>query len=276
MTPKFITQYRPLTARPFLRNRTYEEHIPCKPLRPYVRCFWSSEGIEGDRDEQLIRVIPDTCMDIIIDMNYTKQTVKSMLYGIQDDTVMVGQGKEKETVLRFAVRFPFWAVRRFLKLDMNGLCNQALDLELLMPGCNTEFEKLLYCRSLEELIACMETYLLGNFQPEGYNPNLYNSIEYLLRSKGRARVSDICGYSAVSQRQMERMFKQEVGISIKRTASLVRYQNVWREVILKEHFNVQEAVERYGYADQSHLLNEFKRFHGLWPSQAKLEALESR
>ena len=75
---------------------------------------------------------------------------------------------------------------------------------------------------------------------------------------------------------MERMFKQDVGISIKRTASLVRYQNVWREVILKEHFNVQEAVERYGYADQSHLLNEFKRFHGLWPSQAKLEALESR
>lgn len=276
MTPNFINQYHPLTARPFRRNRTYEEQIPCKPLRPYVSCFWSSEGIEKSGADGLIRVIPDTCMDIIIEINYTKQIIKSCLCGIQDDTVMMEQGKEKEETVRFAVRFPFWAVRRFLTLDMSALYNQVLDLDLLIPGCNSKFEELFYCHSFEERITWMEAYLLGIFKPEGYNPNLFNSIEYLLRSRGRAPVRDICGYSTVSQRQLERLFKQEIGISIKRTASLVRYQNVWREVILQEHFNVQKAVGRYGYADQAHLLNEFKRFHGLYPSQAKQEALERR
>lgn len=189
---------------------------------------------------------------------------------------MLEQGKEKEETVRFAVRFHFWAVRRFLNLDMSDLYNQTVDLDLLMPGCNDVFEELFYCQSFEERITWLEAYLSGIFNPEGYNPNLFNSIEYLLQSKGRATVRDICGYSNLSQRQMQRLFKQEIGISIKRTASLVRYQNVWREVILQEHFNVQKAVGRYGYADQAHLLNDFKRFHGLWPSQAKLEALERR
>lgn len=276
MTPNFITQYHPLTARPFRRNKTYEEHIPCKPLRPYVACFWSSEGIEKGGNDGLIRVIPDTCMDIIIEINYTKQIIKSCLCGIQDYTVMMEQEKEKEETIRFAVRFPFWAVRRFLTLDMSALYNQVLDLELLIPGCNSKFEELFYCHSLAERIAWMESYLLGIFNPEGYNPNLYNSIAYLLRSGGRAPVRDICGYSAVSQRHLERLFKQEIGISIKRTASLVRYQHVWREVIQQNTFHIQDAVCRYGYADQSHLLGEFKRFHGLYPIQAKQEALERR
>ncbi len=276
MTPDFITQYHPLTARPFRRNKTYEEHIPCKQLRPYVACFWSSEGIEKSGADGLIRVIPDTCMDIIIEINYTKQSIKSRLCGIQDDTVMLEQGKEKEETVRFAVRFYFWAVRRFLNLDMSDLYNQTIDLDLLMPGCNVAFEELFYCRSFEDRITWMESYLLGIFNSEGYNPNLFNSIEYLLQSKGRAMVRDICGYSAVSQRQMQRLFNQEFGLSIKRTASLVRYQNVWREVILQEHFNIQKAVDRYGYTDQAHLLNDFKRFHGLYPSQAKQEALERR
>lgn len=110
---------------------------------------------------------------------------------------------------------------------------------------------------------------MSDFYNQTVDLDLLKPIGYLLRSKGRSRVKDISGYSSLSQRQSGRIFKQEIGISIKRTASLVHYQNVWREVI-------QEAAVRYGYADQSHLLGEFKRFHGLYPSQAKREALERR
>lgn len=62
---------------------------------------------------------------------------------------------------------------------------------------------------------------------------------------------------------------------MKRTASLVRYQNVWREIVGQKEFRIQDAVYRYGYSDQSHLLNEFRRFHGVWPDQAKASPLWS-
>lgn len=276
MIPQFAVQYHPIAARPFLRNRSYEEHIPCEPLRPYVACFWSSEVSEEYMAARQVRVIPDTCMDIIIDINYTKNTIKSKLCGISDYAVKVEQGGSHDNIIRFAARFYFWAVGRFFHLDMNSIYNQALDFELLIPGCNDTFQELFYCQSLEERISWMESYLLRILMPDNYHTDLYNSIDYLLRSEGRALVRDICGYSTISQRQLERLFKQEIGLSIKRTASLIRYQNVWQEVIRQEHFDIQKAVGRYGYTDQSHLLNEFKRFHGLWPSQAKLEALENR
>ncbi|MEY8531996.1 helix-turn-helix domain-containing protein [Blautia pseudococcoides] len=68
---------------------------------------------------------------------------------------------------------------------------------------------------------------------------------------GNISVKEICEYSCVSQRQMERLFLQNIGMSIKRTAGLIRYQNVWRDVVKQERFDVQDAVYRYGFSDQS-------------------------
>lgn len=273
MVPAFYTQYHPLTSRPFLKNDTYTEYAPSKALRPYIACFWTTHRPGRDESRQVL-VIPDTCVDIIIEVNHTKQTVKSRLCGIQDYSVTVEQKAADDEISSFAVRFYFWAVRLFLDVNLRDIYNMSLDFDLIKPGCSREFERFLDCGTVGARIAWMEQYLLSRLDMEAYNPNLYNSIEYILQSKGSATVKEICGYSTVSQRQMERIFKQEIGISVKRTASLVRYQNVWREVAKKERFDPLEAVYRYGYADQAHLLNDFKRFHGLWPEEARTAALE--
>lgn len=62
---------------------------------------------------------------------------------------------------------------------------------------------------------------------------------------------------------MKRLFRQETGILIKRAASLVRYQNVRREVVYRERFETQEATGQFGYAGQTHLLNDLKQFHSV-------------
>ena len=89
-------------------------------------------------------------------------------------------------------------------------------------------------------------------------------------------MKEICEYSCVSQRQMERLFLKEVGLPIKRIAGMVRYQNVWREMVSSKEFNIQDAVYRYGYTDQAHLLKEFRRFHGMAPEEARRIARENR
>ena len=223
-----------------------------------------------------MRVIPDTCMDIIIEINHTRQSISSRLCGLQDCTFMVEQGRGGDRVTKIAARFYFWSARLFLDLELGETANRVLDLELVQPGCNREFEPLFYHRSMGESISWLEGYLLERLETNRYNPNLYNSIDYLLRAGGNAVVKDICANSCVSQRQMERLFKQNIGLPIKRIASLVRYQNVWGEVVRRERFEIMDAVHRYGYADQAHLLNDFKRFHGIWPEQARRAALAWR
>ena len=304
----FETPYRPLTSRPFLSNSTYAEYLPGEALRPYVSCFWAS-GVSGGEADVLeaaateadvpeaevpgaavpgaagretallagtVRVIPDTCMDIIIEINHTRQSISSRLCGIQDCTFMVEQGRGGDWVTKIAARFYFWSARLFLDLELGETANRVLDLELVQPGCNREFEPLFYHRSVEESISWLEGYLLERLETDRYNPNLYNSIDFLLRTGGNAVVKDICANSCVSQRQMERLFRQNIGLPIKRVASLVRYQNVWGEVVRRDRFEIMDAVHRYGYADQAHLLNDFKRFHGIWPEQARQAALAWR
>lgn len=273
MTPSFYTQFCPLTSRPFLKKKIYEEIAPCDALRPYVACFWSAERAGQDGADGIVRVIPDACVDIIIEINHSGQKISSRLCGLQDGPFIAGQRGRDEDVTQFAVRFYFWAVHLFFRLDLDGLFNRMVDFELIESGIGHKFQELFSMGTVAERIAWMETYLLRKLDSTGYNPNLYNAIDCMLKSRGSANVRDICACSSVSQRQMERLFKQDIGISMKRMSSLVRYQNVWREVAAQERFAVQEAVYRYGYSDQAHLLNEFKRFHGLWPDQARCAAL---
>ena len=64
--------YRPITANPFRNNKMYTEISPCPALAPYICCYWgTSESISTSEYYQLKNdlVIPDICMDIIINTN---------------------------------------------------------------------------------------------------------------------------------------------------------------------------------------------------------------
>lgn len=41
-------KYMPLTASPYRRDKFHIEIPPCDALKPYVRCFWGTEGISHD------------------------------------------------------------------------------------------------------------------------------------------------------------------------------------------------------------------------------------
>lgn len=269
---KLNSLYHPITSRPFLSNHTYREYLPCISLRPYVACYWST----SDKDAKEILVIPDTCMDIIINVNHTTQQITGYLCGMQDRPFRTVQKTSKDHVTRFAIRFHFWSAHLFMDLDFRETRNQLIGLDALGPSWNALFEQFFYLKDLNQYIACVELFLLNQLNEIHANPNLLNSIHRILTTSGRTSIEDICTYSCISQRQMERLYRREIGLPIKRIANLVRYQNVWKDMILIRHFDVQDAVFRYGYADQSHLLNEFKRFHGVTPKEAKTIALQSR
>lgn len=122
----------------------------------------------------------------------------------------------------------------------------------------------------------MERYLLGKLTERESCAALYNSIDRIIETAGRASLKEICEYSCVGQRQVQRLFNKKIGLSAKRISCLVRYQHVWWDMVNSEKFSIPEAVTRYGYADQAHLLNEFKRFHGMTPREAMQIVLENR
>ena len=73
---------------------------------------------------------------------------------------------------------------------------------------------------------------------------------------------------ALSPRQLERRFDAAMGLSPKALAGLMRYQLLWQDMALNPRFNALDAVARFGYADQAHLLHDFHHRHGMSPREA--------
>lgn len=272
--------YRPLTSRPFLSNRLYKEYRPCVRLEPYVSCYWMMEE-EGKMAEEEnagagIPIIPDTCVDVIVRVNHTKQKVTGYLCGLQDRPFSSTGRGQKDVVTSFAVRFYFWSAGLFFRLNWKEASNGQLELEALGKEWERLFAPFLSMTDMAERIAAVEAFLLKKLEEAAGNPALLNAVHQMLVSSGRTAVKEVCEYCCVSQRQMERLFLREVGLPLKRIAGLIRYQNVWRDLVTAERFDIHGAVYRYGYTDQAHLLKEFKKFHGMTPEEARAFALLNR
>ncbi len=266
------TVYRPLTSQnPALENR-YE---PCFRLKPYIVTFWGTQGLDTGmvKESEPLLVIPDTCADIIFEMDYRNNRFSGHYYGINDIPFMASTVVETPFISTFAIRFHFWAVHLFADSPLNDSLNISANAEEYFPGWNSFFEKVMLTTStLKERIPIAEKFLLSKLDVDKSSANILNAAYSIIHSKGTNSVKDVCSYSAVSQRQMERLFLKHIGVSMKKVSSLVRYQNIWQEIVYGKNFNIQDAVMKYGYTDQSHLINEFKKYHGMTPNQAVMFA----
>ena len=165
----------------------------------------------------------------------------------------------------------------FSDRDFVGCKNHAFPVEEFFASLKAELQPLLFdVPTLSGKIAVAERLLLKKLCIERINSDLANSIHYMLKSEGRAKISDICAYTAVSERRLERIFSYNVGVSPKTFSSLLRYQLLWQEIVFLRQFNVLDAVERFGYTDQAHLLNDFRRRHLMTPKEAVEFALKNR
>lgn len=274
--------YMPLTANPLSFGTTYTEITPCDALKPYIRCFWGSQLSHNFSDHVDSRVTtnssfathslvtPDTCMDIIINVNYSKNEVQSVFCGINDQPFVSEAQATTDFISTFAIRFYAWAVPLFSSDDLKGVTNIFCKSEHYFPTLTKKLEQMVCAfPDLIKRAGHAEVFLLEEVNLNRVNINVMNAVYTMLKNTGNIQMADLSHYTSISIRQLERLFKLHIGMSPKKLASLIRYQNVWSEVLHQPYINIQDLVHKYGYTDQAHLLNDFKRFHTMTVSKAK-------
>lgn len=236
----FHRRFRPLTATPFAAR----EVPPCKPLLPYVRCFWQKPLTSSPL------VIPDACADIIISPD--EQRLR-MAFCSLDTEPYASRGTSPEL---FGIRFYFWALPCFVRgsaFDEEAFADLRPCLE------HSDFLQADFPRRQ----AIIEEYLIRRLDKAVQPPLHLNAIDYLLAHCGHAAMADLAMHTAVSPRTLERQFRRALGVTPKEMADIVRYQTLWHRMIVQPSFNILDQVEALGFYDQSHLLNTFRHYHGL-------------
>ena len=217
-------------------------------------------------------IIPDTCVDIIYQINHTESTVTRGFCGINDTSFLYHEYiRPGHLVSVFAIRFYAWGAYPFAEDSLTDTLNKYCGLpsrfrrldEILRP-------QLLEKQTLEERIAIAEDIFQRQLSKIRQNDNVDNAVKLILQQKGALSVNMLARECFISSRQQERIFREYIGITPKKLCNLIRYQCLWNEILSKPVFCIQDAVCRYGYTDQSHLMREFKRYHTMNIEEAKV------
>lgn len=247
-------KYRPVLSTPFGRVG-YRELAPSAALKPFVRCFWTEKQVSEN-----ILVIPDTCMDIIFRIGGA-----GSFFCALDERSFYSRSVGEEL---FGIRFYAWTAGLFSRCDFSESGGKVLCVEEFFDGASELSFSIANAQTFPERAAAAEQWLLKRLERIRVTNDILNAVDYLIESSGRAKIADICLHTAASPRQLERLFGRTMGVSPKTFSGLVRYQLLWREMALRGDFDILDAVEKFGYFDQAHLLNDFKKRHLMNPKQA--------
>lgn len=266
--------YNPVTALPFQCDDTYIEIKPCSELRPYIKCFWGSgkpyKKLKTDiKSEHL--VIPDTCMDIIFDVNFTENKISNSFCTLDDRAYSILYPNDKEEfVSTFAIRFYAWGAAFFSDSSLKGTKNSVYDVDCFFSRLKSAIEpKLFEIADIYKRIDLVQRYLLSSIHLKRCNNTVNDALAEILLKKCNLKIDSLAKSVFTSSRQLERLFDEYLGASPKKLSSLVRYQYLWNEIVFSQNVNLSDLTMKYGYSDQAHLLNDFKRYHNMSISQAK-------
>ncbi|HLS41228.1 MAG TPA: helix-turn-helix domain-containing protein [Ornithinicoccus sp.] len=124
--------------------------------------------------------------------------------------------------------------------------------------------------SWTEAFAHVRSYLVaraGRRVPERPRAEVVAAWDWIARRRGRGSVDALARYVALSPRQLRTLFHREVGLGPKAVSGLFRFDHAKRLVAtLPDGMTLAEVAQRCGYADQAHLVHDFRRYTGTTPS----------
>lgn len=89
---------------------------------------------------------------------------------------------------------------------------------------------------------------------------------HVLDTDGTQRVREAANRLGVSTSTLGRRFREDLGMMPKRFSAIVRFRHALAYLHTDADTSWARVADRFGFADQSHLIREYKRFAGIVPS----------
>jgi AraC-like DNA-binding protein len=151
---------------------------------------------------------------------------------------------------------------------MDGLSDRIIALaDALGDGALALRERLLNTEPLEMRFRVVERWLLARLEPRGIvHPAVRWAVDQIAASGGRVAVETLAAQTGFTRKHLGNLFKQQVGLSPKALARIHRFRGALG-ILDKAGGQVPwtELADACGFYDQSHLINEFRRFTGFSP-----------
>lgn len=253
----------------------YQESKPFGRLASYIKCYWSIE-YQNSGPSEPEPIVPDGCIEIVFDLaDRFRQFNLDGSTEIQPDVLVAGQMRSSVlvgptgNVSLFGIRFMPTGAARFFRGQLSELSDRITPLDLVWGNSvNIVTERLAGVGSFAEKVAIVEELLDARLDfVDEMEPSVEQAVKLILKGNGLMPIPAIARSAGISDRGLVRKFRQLIGISPKSYSRIVRFQRVLRSFESDPLIEVPDVAIRYGYYDQSHLINDFRQYAGLTPTE---------
>lgn len=250
---------------------------PWPQLRPYIESFWIFESESGLPSADTSIAAPNGCAKLIIPYQNSlwsrhpgerpKETKEHGLYfvGVQEAPTFLTSSPRPTGFI--AIEFSPGGAHRFLSLSMAGTTNGLFAFDELQSRIGREMQETLCNLSgVDRKIQFVQTRLTGLLQNDLPSSGVVDYVVGTLKATGGLTpIKALEQQTGYSNRYLEFLFKERVGVSPKALARIFRFQRFYEKWARGQHYDLLKSELYDYYHDQSHFAKEFKKFTGYPP-----------
>lgn len=249
----------------------YRTLPPDPRLARQIECYWFLAGRPGPGAEPE-RVLPDGCVEIVLNLADPLRQVQAGAREEPRGSPVVAGQLERHILLAAAgrldvlgVRFHPAGARPFLRVPIHELTGRVASLDDLRPDLANDLRgRVADARGPVARARILDRALSAT--PGRYDRLVEDVVAAMVRADGAVSVSDLAARAGLSGRQLERRFRDAVGLGPKRLARILRLHRVLEAVETSPRPATWAAVAAAcHFADQSHLIRDFRHFTGETP-----------
>lgn len=247
----------------------FEHYTPSASLSDLVKEYWIFENDDPTIYRQ--KIIPDGYGEIIIHygdpyrINFGDdwEIQSKMLYSNQISGYFFLENTGKSGMI--GIKLHPCSFFELFGIPQSPYVDQVVPLTELLA---LESNKLTALHSDDlspkDRVKRSEEWLLG-FAPTTQT-KVRSAVDKIMDSRGIVDIDEIAEEVGLSTRQLERQFKNVVGLTPKFYSRIIRFSSIFKVMESDDPSWVKVALQS-GYFDQSHFIKNFKEFTGEEPSK---------
>jgi AraC-like DNA-binding protein len=166
------------------------------------------------------------------------------------------------------VNFSPLGALRFFGVAQSEIAGRTLALDdLLGAGANLFIAQLHDAADWATRFALLDQFIARRFErakePHGTVEEVWHGLKH---SKGAASIAGLAEGAGVSRRHLAKLFRAEIGATPKTIARILRFEHARTMAGTVPRLGWADIAYAAGYADQAHLVREFRQLSGLSPS----------
>lgn len=257
---KSIQQYR---GASLLRGATYLYVRPHPALTPYLSAYTVTFPTPSNMTDAYT-IMPTASTTLVY--SFADGTIRGNLRGVNTAPANVGKAANCMDML-ILIEFRPGGLFPFLGIRQQELLNEAFSFYDLDKNLHLEIETaLLSSQDITGLVQRLDEVFLNRLPFVHHHPQLAAAMNAVVTAKGFLRTKTITDEVHYSEKQLNRLFKEYVGIGTKHFARIVRLNHALA-LLEQQPWSLTHIAAQAGYFDQSHFNKEFQQICGITPAQ---------